>query len=234
MKLLKNLVSEVEAGQVVIPVMQKHQIRMFRDDRGKYVFSASNGFFTADSPEELLKELADMSEKTPGADADEDEIDEIKDLLFSPLWHALDTSLPGPGRTHKTLFELREQLEAGETISHVPFSYALPTCIKKDSSGYYSQYTPMPYYDVVGWHKSVDALYASNFHSHLPIWHVGESDAFKALEEKFEARQRAEAEAEAALENAAPRTIEVSEREYREILARREQAAQEAINGHPF
>jgi len=118
----------------------------------------------------------------------------------------------------------------------------MPYCIRKDWFLGFRQYGPAALNDIVATYASVDELYARNFHAHLPIWMIGKSPAFKELEKKFGRERRAQEEEEAALDAAPPRTIEVSEREYRTIMAQRaEQEEREEdpllfgdLEDHPF
>jgi hypothetical protein len=227
---LMDLAKEIEAGKVVIPVWDEDQVRLFRSDQGKYLLTAQSCFFSGDTIEEIVDEF-----KVSGDD--DIQSSHYHHLLTLPCWQVVDTSMPAHCSTGKTLLDLRHELEAGQVVSPLLPSDELPYCIRKEQWGQrivFVRETPYPYQDAVSSCASVDELYARYFHAHFPIWQVGASPEFEAVAEGYRIEHEKDAAEQDAIDNAPPRTIEVSEREYRELLARRQKIETDELDEHPF
>lgn len=211
MKTFAELIPELKEGKILIPVWNEHQVRVYQDDKDKAVFVTHRGFIVADSAQDFIEHAEEPSAKD---DSDNEVV--VKDLVNIPAWVAIDPTVPASIATGYTLFQLKEAAESGLPVSP-NYCTDMPYCIEKSPHGFLVV-TPSPCNDIRWSAPTFEELCARLFHSHIPFWMVGKSPAFLAIEEQFEREQ----EEEASLDAMPPRTIEVSEREYRYILSMRE------------
>jgi hypothetical protein len=197
MKTIEALISEIEAGKVVIPVTYPRRVCLFRNDQDKYVLSTPAGFYTAGSVQEILDVIRSEGANArhpydDGYDAHDEFLQVAHSLLASPIWQVADTDLPEAFVKGKTLFSLRRELEEGKVVSPLLFTDERPYCIRKSEHFGFMQYTPFPWNDVTASYDSVDALFAHNFYAHFPIWQVGQSPAFRETEEEAQRQMQGE------------------------------------------
>lgn len=227
MNTFSELLPLLSEGKVLIPVWNEEQIRVYQNDNGDAVFVTHNGYVVADSAQDFLDHAEQPATKTKS-----DNEEAINTLVKLPAWIAIDPSIPASMATGYTLFQLREAVEGGLPVSPI-YTDGMPYCIQKSGESFI-MFTPSPYNDIHLSAATFDELCARLFHAHFPFWMVGKSSAFLEVEDRFEREQR-EAEAEeAAIDAAPPRTIEVSEREYRKIIAEREHPTPSELDFDPF
>lgn len=239
MKMLTELLPDVEAGKVAMRIDEK--ARLFKSPTGDYVFAfgdCRNGYVAAATLDTLMTDVLPKvaSSLRPDIDCDEweDALKHVTDhkyaysyydgplyghiemLLSTPLWQTLDAS-PSDIAPGKSLCELYKELLAGEKITPVFLEADMdPHYIQRDEAG-----------PCIAWHMSDGAveyastneLYSGPIFAHAPMWCVGESPAYLAAVEKLNEEKKQHEAAAAALASAPPRTVEMSEVEYREYTA---------------
>lgn len=229
MNTFSELLPSLAEGKILIPVWNAEQVRVYLNDSGSAVFVMHRGWVVADSAQDFLENA-----KQPATEDDSDNAAMIKSLVNLPSWIAIDPSVPDSIATGYTLFQLKEAAEGGLPVSP-NYTDGMPYCIQKHGDGFIA-FTPSPYNDIRFSAPTFDELCARLFHAHFPFWMVGKSPAYLEVEDQFDREQRESEAEEAALDAAPPRTIEVSEREYRTIIAQREKKAVylEDIDELPF
>jgi|SRR6266516_4084047 len=190
MKSFVQTAPDVDAGNVVISVWPR-QMFLFRSDLGQYVLSAGSHYYTAGSVQALADGILDIS---PGDDEDDlavqmdnEALATFKRMIDLPIWQVVDLSVfQAVAPDGVTLLTLRDALEAGQVVSPLVLAGERPYCISKSRGvlkGFH-QYTPPPFNDITASYSSLDELYARVLLAHFPIWILGESPAYRALEEE--------------------------------------------------
>ena len=226
---LNRMDAEVNAGKVLVPALRDYPSCLYRDDQGKYVLSTQSMYFRRDSIRSLFDEIREIA-RTNQVNLSHAHVVAARSMItIYASWQVLNTSLLAPFVKGQTLLSLRHELEAGETVSPIPvvgnpycvektFSDPNPFCDARVPYSGFIVYSPDPRIGVLANYDTVDELFACNLHTHFPIWIVGKSPEYKAMEESFLAEQARREVEQAAIDNAPHRMMEVSEREYLEIL----------------
>jgi hypothetical protein len=200
MKTFTQIIPEVEAGKVAMPVWHKPLGVLFRNDQGKYVLGTPCRMVTCDTLEAISQYLSALKLKDY-YDSGEDNSDVVvlRDLLPLPAWHIIDTTFLEHSAPGVMLFSLRQELEEGKEVSPVVLlTTENPYSIRKSEGslfGRFNKYLPNPMNDIIASYESVDEILVRNFHAHFPIWMVGQSPAYQAVEEEFERHQQEDYEA---------------------------------------